>query len=83
MLFIIAPALVILYVFNQQIYMLLIMLLGDEHREYGAISETGAYMMMILIMLCAAFAFFMLSNDQAEEETLGLRHILCVHLQAA
>lgn len=75
MLFIIVPAFVILYIFNARIYKLLIMLLGEDFEGYGGVNETGAYMMLLLLLLCTVFSFFMLENDQADEETLGLRNI--------
>lgn len=76
MLFFIVPAMVILYVFNARIYLFLVPFLGEEYSGYGEVSETGAYMMLLLFLLCMVFSFFMLENEYADGETLGLRNIL-------
>lgn len=72
----IVPTLIVTYVFNAQIYMLLVPLLGEEYSSYGEVTETGAYMMLLLFVLCLVFSYFLLEDEYADEETLGLRNIL-------
>lgn len=72
----IIPSMVILYAYNAQIYKFLVVFLGDEYSAYSEVYDTGAYMMLMLFLLCLVFSYFLLEDEYADEETLGLRNIL-------
>lgn len=74
----IIPLMAILYVFNAQIYVLLVSFWGEEYSSYGEATETGAFMMLLLFLLCLVFSYFLLEDEYADEETLGLRNILVI-----
>ena len=78
MLFFIVPAIAVIYYFNAPIYIFLVSVLGEEYAGYGEISETGAFMMLLLFILCFVFSYFMMDNEKADEDTKGLRNILVV-----
>lgn len=77
-LLVILPILVLIYLFNAKIYLALATLWGDEYSVYAEVSETGAFMLLLLFVLCSLFAYFILDEEKADAETLGLRNICIV-----
>lgn len=72
------PALVLIFVFNQQIFLtvsrVLTMLFGEKYD--AEIEMTGAYTMLILYVLFAVMSYVLPDEGKLDKETLGLRNIL-------
>lgn len=72
----IVPVLVLMFVFNNQIFAVLGALL-EQYTQYDAsITRTGAYTMIILFALFAVFAFLIPDEKRINRETIGLRNFL-------
>lgn len=83
----IVPALVGIFIFNKQIFSLLIGFLGEKYQEqYNVIESTGAYAMIFLFVLFAIYSFLVPDTKKLDKETIGLRNILllsiCIQLFA-
>lgn len=72
----IVPMLVILFVFNEQVFAILSLLVAQFTKYDGEISSTGAYTMLILLAIFAVFAFLIPDENRVDEETNGLRNFL-------
>ena len=74
----IVPSIVLLYVFNKQIFGAAIivstLLFGNDYSI--EISNTGAYTMLILFVLFAIFSYIIPDESLMDKETLGLRNFL-------
>lgn len=79
-LYVVVPTVVIVFVFNQQIFGFLATILSRFTRFDASTSSTGAYMMIILFALLTIFAFLIPDEDRMDEETNGLRNFLLLAL---
>lgn len=66
----------LIYVFNQPIFSLLHGLIQDY--EGLGDSSTGAYTMLILLVLFCVFSFVITDEDKLDQDTIGLRNFLLV-----
>ena len=72
----IIPVLVVVFIFNRQIFGALAVFLGMFTKYDAEISSTGAYMMLVLFALLAAFAYLIPDDEKMDAETIGLRNFL-------
>lgn len=72
----IAPAYVLLFVFKRQIFSLCLRLIASFYENYVTIEDTGAYNMLLLLLLLTAFAYLVPDERRIDRETAGLRNIL-------
>ena len=76
-LLVVIPVMAIFYVFNTQLYTLVISIMGSKFEErYSDVSGTGAYTMLILFIIFAAYSFFIADEELMDDEAFGLRNIL-------
>lgn len=72
----VVPTLVLMFIFNEQIFVSLGLLL-ERFTEYDAsITQTGAFTMLILFALFAVFSFIIPDEASLDQETIGLRNFL-------
>lgn len=74
----IIPVIVLVFVFNKQIFMVLTFLLKDNSKYDADITATGAYASLVLFLLFAVFAYVITDEKQCDAETLGLRNFLLI-----
>ena len=75
-LYAVVPILALCFVFNRQIFGTLSLIL-EQYTEYDAeITSTGAYTMLILFGVFAAFSFLIPDERKLDEEMIGLRNFL-------
>lgn len=75
-LYAVVPVLVLCFVFNQQIFGALTLILG-RYTEYDTeITSTGAYTMLILFGAFVAFSFLVPDENKMDAELIGLRNFL-------
>lgn len=74
MIFII-PFLLVIMVFNRQIFTFLSMLLPEKYGRYN-MSETNGYMMLVLYIVLSVFSYVVLDEDRVGKDVIGLRNIL-------
>lgn len=76
-----APAAVLIYLFRNQLFELLLPLAGEEYVDkYGEVQNTGAITMIILIAMFVIFSFVVPDEGKMDDETIGLRNILSLSL---
>ena len=77
----IIPILVLLFIFNKQIFSALLFIFSDIYS--GATSATGAYLTLFLYILFAVFSYVVPDEKKLDDNTVGLRNILllCIVLQ--
>lgn len=76
-LFVIVPLLVGVLIFNEQIFEFLLGFLSDSYVEkYSEYESTGAYTILIVLVVFAAYSFFMPREMKLEEDVIGLRNLL-------
>ena len=79
-LLVVIPAVATVFVFNEQIFSVLSLLI-ERYTEYeGDITRTGAYTMIILFALFAVFSFLVTDDSILDKETIGLRNFLLLAL---
>lgn len=75
-LYAVVPLLAIVFVFNQQFFSVLTLIL-TKYIDYDAsVTQTGAYTMLILFVVFAIFAFLIPEETLLDRETIGLRNFL-------
>ncbi len=75
----VVPAVVFIFVFKNSIFTYLTEILSETADEYGhEITETGAYMSLVLFALMAIFAYFITDDKKMDAEAFGLRNFLVV-----
>lgn len=79
-LYVVIPALAVIFVFNNQVFYVLTMILEHYTRFEGTMSATGAYTMLILFAMFTVFAFLIPKESEIDEETIGLRNFLLLSL---
>ena len=72
----VAIVMALIYVFNQPIFSLLYGLIHDYEGLGG--SNTGAYTMLVLLILFCVFSFVITDEDELDQDTVGLRNFLLV-----
>ena len=78
-LLIIAPAMVVLYLFNSTIFNFLLTFIGDYADKYDATAgATGAVNMLILFGLFVIFSYVLSDESKMTDEMFGLRNFLLV-----
>jgi len=76
-LLVIAPMLILSYVFNERLFIFSLRFLGDRYVErYGEIVSTGAYAMLLLYMIFAVYSFMIPDTKLLDQDTIGLRNLL-------
>lgn len=77
------PAVVVVLLFNNQIFSFLTSLLSANDKYDSTTTSTGAYGSLILFALMAIFAYVITDESLCDEETLGVRNylLLAVFLQ--
>ena len=67
----------IIFVFNEQIFSFLVRSMGGRYEErYGIITTTGAYRMQLLIFIFLIYAFIVPQKNKLDKDTVGLRNVL-------
>lgn len=74
--YVIVPILGMVFLFNRQIFGLLMSILIRFTRFDIASSETGAYTMLILFAMLAVLSYWLPEEGALDEETKGLRNLL-------
>ena len=68
------PFISIVFIFNKQIFGFLVNVFYDKYSDTFA--QTGAYNMLILLILFAVFAFLIPNESELDKDTIALRNIL-------
>lgn len=77
----IIPAVLIGYIFNAQIFTLLLKFIGERYEDrYGVIESTGAITMIILFVLFVAYSYFIVDENKFSSDDFGLRNVLIICL---
>jgi hypothetical protein len=79
-LYLAVPALVVVFVFNRQIFSALTVFMARFTRFEGGVSSTGAFTMLLLFVIFTVFAFLVPDEDRMDRETIGLRNFLLLAL---
>lgn len=79
-LYAVVPALLIVLVFNKQIFNSLMFVLSQYTQYEGSAIETGAYTMLVLFVIFTVFAFLIPDEKLLDKETIGLRNFLLLAL---
>lgn len=82
-LFYIVPALIIIWIFNQQIFSFLGVILNQFTDYDTTISETGSVTMLVLFIIFTVFSYLIPKEAKLDEDTAGMRNfmLLSVALQ--
>lgn len=73
----VVPVVAFVFIFKNRIFTYLTKILSELTDKYGSeISDTGAYMMLILFILFALFAYFITDDSKMDDEAFGLRNFL-------
>lgn len=75
-LYAVVPLLMIVFLFNRQIFAVLGALLERYTKYDSGITSTGAYTMLILFAAFAVFSFLIPDERRMDEEMIGLRNFL-------
>ena len=75
-LYFVVPGLLIVFIFNEQIFSTLTYIIEKYTKYEGSITQTGAYTMLILFTIFAVFAFIIPDEQRIDKETIGLRNFL-------
>ena len=79
-LYVVAPIVLLIFIFNRQIFSTLSILLEMFTKYNTSITDTGAYTMLILFAIFAVFAFLIPDESSLDKETIGLRNFLLFSL---
>lgn len=72
----VVPVLGIVFVFNKQIFSILMSVLSQFTKYEGDVTSTGAFMMIVLFSIFAVFSFLIPNESLLDQETLALRNFL-------
>lgn len=76
-LFWILPSCAAVFVFNRPIFTFLLTIIDDRYADrYSVLESTGAYTILILLVLFAVYSFVLPKEAQLEEDVVGLRNLL-------
>ena len=80
-LFFVVPVILLVFVFNEQIFSFVIRFMGEKYEDlYSNIEETGAFTMIIFFAVFTVYAFITPQKNQLDKDTVGLRNILLLSL---
>ena len=79
-LYAVIPVLIIVFIFNRQVFALLTAIISRFTRFEGEITSTGAVAMLLLFGLFTVFAFLIPDETKLDKETIGLRNFLLLAL---
>jgi len=71
----VVPIIAAIFVFNRQIFALLTLFIGDYFGSV-AMTQTGAYTIILLFSLFSIFSFVIPEESMLDDETIGLRNVL-------
>lgn len=77
-LWVVFPIIIIVFIFNEQIFSVIGVYIDEYTRFDSSIEETGAYMMILLFAILGAFAFIIPGNEELDAEIIGLRNFLLI-----
>lgn len=83
-LIIVIPLMFILFIFRENIFNIVLHYSNMAYQErYGYIQSTGAYSILILLILFAVYSYIIPDEKKFDRETIGLRNILllCICIQ--
>lgn len=75
-LYFIIPIIFFMFLFNEQIFALLLTIFPSYDSEFVPIAQTGAYGILVLLVLFAVYCFFFSHSDKVDNSFIGLRNIL-------
>lgn len=71
------PLALFIFVYNEEVFRLVLPILGDRYTEmYGIITNTGAYAMLVLFVIFLIFSLIVVDDKKIDEETRGLINFL-------
>lgn len=72
------PSMILGYIFRKSLFSYLINFTAEKYEERYAdsISDTGAYTMLILLIIFAVFSYTILDEKKADRDTVAMRNIL-------
>ncbi len=70
------PVMAVVFVFNKQIFSVIGFILTRFTGYEASVSQTGAFMMLLLFVIFAVFAFLIPDEDALDNEVIGLRNFL-------
>ena len=71
------PIIVVIFIFNEQIFSFMLRFLKDEYAErYSELESTGAYSVLILLILFGIYSFLIPDNEKLDGETIAMRNFL-------
>lgn len=79
-LYVAVPVLAVIFVFNRQVFSVLVAIMDRFTAYSGSISSTGAYTMLLLFVVFTVFAFLIPDESRLDAETIGLRNFLLLAL---
>lgn len=74
----IIPLLVLVFVFNGQIFGFLTQILESFTKYDGTIEYTGSYTMLVLFIVFALFAYMIPDESRIDADTVGMRNFLLI-----
>lgn len=74
------PGLLLVFLFNDQIFSFLTSIIEKYTKYESEISSTGAYTMLFLFVIFSVFAFIIPKESYMDEEIIGLRNFLLFSL---
>ena len=76
-LFFVIPIIIAIFIFNEQIFSFLLRFLKDEYVDrYSELEMTGAYSILILLILFAVYSFIIPDSEKLNPDTIAMRNIL-------
>ena len=75
-LWVIIPTIIVIFIFNEQIFSAIGGYIETYTRFDSSIEETGAYAMIVLFALLSIFCFIVPDESRIDKETVGLRNFL-------
>lgn len=73
------PALFVVYLLKASLFTTIVPYMGEKFMDaYGEITETGAIMMLLLLVLLMVFAFLIPDDKKLDRETLAMRNFLVI-----
>lgn len=79
-LLVVVPVLATVFIFNKQIFTLLNVIINRFTRFDGEITSTGAFTMLLLLVIFVIFVFLIPDENLLDEETIGMRNFLLLSL---
>lgn len=67
------PAMAMVYVFRDEIFSFALELLW---KDYEVTKETGAFMILLLLVLFAVYSYIMVEDKTLDQDTIGMRNLL-------